>query len=87
MRGAEELETLAGSVGFKTHALFEGRGHLYITKNACHDSRLWQLWKDPCPEAMAVVRSVASISWVVSLGDYGIQWRVLADTASLLTWV
>ena len=65
VRQGEELEIWAGGGELKTHALSEGLGHLYILKNACQDSELWQLWKDPCPEGLVVARHVPHISWVV----------------------
>lgn len=65
MRQAEELEIWAGGGELKTRAMSEGLGHLYILKNACQDSELWQLWEDPCPEGLVVARPVPRISWVV----------------------
>lgn len=68
VRQAEELEILAGGGELKTCALSEGLGHLYILKNACQDSELWQLWKDSCPEGLVVARHVPCISWLVLQG-------------------
>lgn len=68
VRPAEELEILAGGGELNTCALSEGLGHLYILKNACQDSELWQLWKDSCPEGLVVARRVCCISWVVVPG-------------------